>query len=159
MLFHMYRYRATKCSLAAIIISYKYICAICNVTVLYNDLLVVVMNIFYRWVCTLNVFDYQYKCRDYLHKNITIYILLSFTIILTSLPSLKPLLASWTAAATCWFLSWLSLLSGFLSRVTMRVAEDFLPAASPLAESLFSPGKPGCKILMCYKWKEYQLIF
>lgn len=62
--------------------------------------------------------------------------------LLTSLPSLKPLLASWIAAATCWFFSWLNLLSGFLSRVTMRVAEDFLmPGVSPLAGSLFSPSQ------------------
>lgn len=31
------------------------------------------MNIFYRRVCTLNAFDY--KCRDYLRKAITIYII------------------------------------------------------------------------------------
>lgn len=62
--------------------------------------------------------------------------------LLTSLPSLKPLLASWIAAATCWFFSWLNLLSGFLSRVTMRVAKDFLvPGVSPLAGSLFSPSQ------------------
>lgn len=55
----------------------------------------------------------------------------------TSLVSLYNLFASFAAAATCWLFIWLSLLSGFLNLVSIRV-EPGVPFPAP-GESLLSP--------------------